>query len=128
MHPKEGWRDGRPPIPGVTRPRPAQAARAGRSRDGASRDGASRDGASRDGASRDGVSRRNFLRSGAGAGAALLGAGGVGGLLSACSDALATGPVGKPLPLPRPDDPVTWPVYADNPAIADGLRPRRTPP
>ena len=100
MHPKEGWRDGRPPIPGVSRPRPSQV-------------------------SRDGVSRRNFLRSGAGAGAALLGVGGVGGLLSACSDALATGPVGKPLPLPRPDHPVTWPIYSDNQAIKTGMLPER---
>ena len=61
-----------------------------------------------------GLSRRGFLRRGAGAGALALGASGVGGLLSACSGALATGPVGKPLPLPRPDNPVTWPMYADN--------------
>ena len=87
MHPKEGWRGGRPPIPGV--------------------------------------SRRAFLRRGAGAGAALLGAAGAGSLLSACSGALATGTLGKPLPLPRPDNPVTWPIYADNRPIKSGLLPER---
>src|SRR5580658_6725797 len=87
MHPKEGWRGGRPPIPGV--------------------------------------SGRAFLRRGAGAGAALLGAAGAGSLLSACSGALATGPVGKPLPLPRPNNPVTWPLYADNRPIKSGLLPER---
>jgi spermidine/putrescine transport system substrate-binding protein len=87
MHPKEGWRNGRPPIPGV--------------------------------------SRRAFLRRGAGAGAALLGAAGAGSLLSACSGALATGTLGKPLPLPRPDNPVTWPIYADNRPIKSGLLPER---
>ena len=90
MHPKEGWRAGRPPIPGES------------------------------------VSRRAFLRRTAGTGAGvLLGAGGVGSLLSACSGALATGPVGKPLPLPRPDRPVTWPIYADNKPIKSGLLPER---
>jgi spermidine/putrescine transport system substrate-binding protein len=90
MHPKEGWQEGRPPIPGEP-----------------------------------GLSRRSFLRRGAGAGALALGASGVGSLLSACSGALATGPVGKPLPLPRPDNPVTWPVYTGNQAIKSGLLPER---
>ncbi len=96
MHPKEGWRDGRPPIPGVS-------------------SGVS-----------PGLSRRTFLRRGAGAGAlAALGAGGAGSLISACSGALATGPGGKPLPLARPDNPVTRPLYADNPMIKSGMRPER---
>jgi len=90
MHPKEGWRDGRPPIPGAP-----------------------------------GMSRRAFLRRGAGAGALALGASGVGSLLSACSGALATGPSGKQLPLARPDNPVTRPLYADNPPIKSGLLPER---
>jgi len=94
MHPKEGWRDGRPPIPGVS-------------------GGASP------------VSRRSFLRRGAGAGAALLAAGGTGSLLSACSAALSAGVSGKPLPLPRPNNPVTWPVYAGNTPIKSGLLPER---
>jgi spermidine/putrescine transport system substrate-binding protein len=72
-----------------------------------------------------GVSRRSFLR-GAGAGAGgLLAAGGAGSLLSACSGALATGPTGATLPLPRPDAPVTWPIYADNKPIRSGLLPER---
>jgi spermidine/putrescine transport system substrate-binding protein len=89
MHPKEGWRDGKPPIPGV------------------------------------GVSRRAFLRRSAGTGAALAAAGGASGLLSACSAALSAGVAGKPLPLPRPNSPVTWPIYKDNQAIASGLKPER---
>jgi spermidine/putrescine transport system substrate-binding protein len=101
MHPKEGWRDGRPPIPGVSRPSDAQAS------------------------ARRQVSRRGFLQRGAGAGAAIIGAGGLGSLLEACSGALATGPVGKPLPLPRPNNPVTWPRYADNKPIKSGLLPER---
>jgi spermidine/putrescine transport system substrate-binding protein len=62
------------------------------------------------------VSRRGFLR-GAGAAAAVLGAG---PLLEACSPAL-TG-YGS-LPLPRPSHPVTWPVFAGNHAIKSGLEP-----
>jgi spermidine/putrescine transport system substrate-binding protein len=57
------------------------------------------------------VTRRSFLR-GAGAGLAALGAG---TLLEACAPALAgSGAV----PLPRPDNPVKWPVFSDNTAIA----------
>jgi spermidine/putrescine transport system substrate-binding protein len=95
MHPKEGWKGGRPPIPGVSRGVPG------------------------------GMSRRAFLRRGAGAGAVALGASGVGSLLSACSGALATGQVGRPLPLPRPDHPVTWPIFAGNQPIKSGLLPER---
>jgi spermidine/putrescine transport system substrate-binding protein len=72
-----------------------------------------------------GISRRAFLRRGAGAGALALGASGAGPLLSACSGALATGPVGRSLPLPRPNNPVTWPIYADNKPIKSGLPPER---
>jgi spermidine/putrescine transport system substrate-binding protein len=32
---------------------------------------------------------------------------------------------GRPLALPRPNRPVTWPRYASNPAIADGLKPEK---
>jgi spermidine/putrescine transport system substrate-binding protein len=61
-----------------------------------------------------GINRRGFLR-GAGAGLAALG---TGGLLEACAPALAgSGAV----PLPRPGHPVTWPVPADNAAIASNL-------
>src|ERR1022692_1627849 len=87
MHPKEGWRDGRPPIPGV--------------------------------------SRRGFLRRGAGAGAALLGAGGASSLLAACSSELLADTGHRALPLPRPDNPATWPIYADNKPIASGMQAER---
>ncbi len=96
MHPKEGWRGGRPPIPGVTRPAlPA-------------------------------LSRRAFLRRGAGASAGLaLGATGLGAALSACSGELLADTGAKVLPLPRPDNPVRWPIYADNKPIKSGLLPER---
>jgi spermidine/putrescine transport system substrate-binding protein len=63
------------------------------------------------------VSRRGFLARGAGA---ALAAAGAGSLLDACAPALAG--YGS-LPLPRPDNPVTWPVFADNQAIKSGLPP-----
>ncbi|MGI9006595.1 MAG: extracellular solute-binding protein [Streptosporangiaceae bacterium] len=93
MHPKEGWRDGRPPIPGVSRPV---------------------------------VSRRGFLRRGAGASAGLaLGATGLGAALSAGSGELLADAGRKALPLPRPEHPVRWPIYADNRPIKSGLTPER---
>ena len=63
-----------------------------------------------------GLSRRGFLQRGAAAG--LLAAGG-GTLLGAC-DSFLTG--GTSVPLPRPNNPVTWPT-AGNKAIASGLAP-----
>jgi spermidine/putrescine transport system substrate-binding protein len=60
--------------------------------------------------------RRRFLQGGAGLSA--LAALGAGGLLTGCASDL-TGS-GK-LPLPRPDNPVRWPVFADNAAIKSGL-------
>ncbi|HVB41830.1 MAG TPA: spermidine/putrescine ABC transporter substrate-binding protein [Streptosporangiaceae bacterium] len=76
-----------------------------------------------------GPSRRGFLRQGAGAGA-LLGAGGLSSLIAACGSA---GPAGTAhsgltangIPLPRPNSPVTWPVFADNKAIKSGLQPEQ---
>ena len=60
--------------------------------------------------------RRNFL-AGAGAGLAALAGG---GLLDACAPALAgSGTV----PLPRKDNPVRWPLFSENKAIASGLQP-----
>jgi spermidine/putrescine transport system substrate-binding protein len=61
-------------------------------------------------------SRRNFL-AGTGAGLAALGGG---ALLDACAPALAGS--GK-VPLPRPANPVRWPLYSENKAIASGLQP-----
>jgi len=70
-----------------------------------------------------GVSRRAFL---AGATTA-----GMAAFLAACGSSsgssgttTSTAPL-KSLALPRPDAPVTWPVYADNAAIADGLQPEK---
>jgi spermidine/putrescine transport system substrate-binding protein len=62
------------------------------------------------------MTRRSFLGTAGGALAAL----GATPLLEACSSALAgTGTV----PLPRPDNPVKWPVFPKNPAIAANLQP-----
>ncbi len=68
------------------------------------------------------LSRRRFL---AGAGTA-----GLAAALAACgssssgsSKSTASTAAPQPLALPRPDNPVTWPVYPSNPAIADGLQP-----
>ena len=73
------------------------------------------------------ISRRGFLRQGAAAGLLL---GGGSSLLAACSSSAKPGtPTGTPtltsggIPLPRPHNPVTWPLYKDNPAIASNLPP-----
>jgi spermidine/putrescine transport system substrate-binding protein len=73
------------------------------------------------------ISRRGFLRQGAAAGLLL---GGGSSLLAACSSsAKPATPTGTPtltsggIPLPRPHNPVTWPLYKDNPAIASNLPP-----
>jgi spermidine/putrescine transport system substrate-binding protein len=77
------------------------------------------------------VSRRDFLRQSAGAAVLLSGAG---VLLEACGRASnpdvglggpTSGGSGSPLPFPlaRPDNPVTWPIYDDNPVLASGLQP-----
>ena len=67
-----------------------------------------------------GLPRRRFLQGGAGLSA--LAALGAGGLLSGCASDL-TGS-GK-LPLPRRDNPVKWPVFANNTAIKPGLAPEK---
>ena len=75
-----------------------------------------REGWPKDGSRPPLFSRRNFL---AGAGAGLAAVGG-GALLDACAPALAgSGTV----PLPRPENPVRWPLYSENKAIASGLQP-----
>ena len=73
------------------------------------------------------ISRRGFLRQGAAAGLLV---GGGSSLLAACSSSAKPGtPTGTPtltsggIPLPRPHNPVTWPLYKDNPAIASNLPP-----
>ena len=87
---------------------------------------------------RDGITRRQLLRGAAGSALAV---GGV-GALAGCEN--TTEPIGggggtnskfvvpKPLgpgalPLPRPDNSVTWAVTPDNPPVAEGRRPERGP-
>jgi spermidine/putrescine transport system substrate-binding protein len=77
------------------------------------REGWQADGSRRRG---QGLSRREALQRGL---AAALLAGGTGSLLDACSSFL-TG--GQAVPLPRPNNPVTWPT-AGNAAIRSGLEP-----
>src|ERR1700690_3366277 len=76
-----------------------------------------REGWQGDGSRRPAVSRRGFLSRSAGAALAALGAG---SLLDACAPALAG--FGS-LPLPRPNHPVTWPIFDGNAAIKGGLQP-----
>jgi spermidine/putrescine transport system substrate-binding protein len=71
-----------------------------------------------------GVSRRNFLRHGASAGV-LLGSGGLGALLAACGSSQSSTPINAAKALPRPDNPVTWPLYAANKPIKSGLLPEK---
>src|SRR5215467_2418503 len=78
-----------------------------------------------------GVSRRGFLRQGAAAGGVLLGAGGAGSLLAACNSSAGSGngpsggPTSNAIPLPRPNDPVTWPIFSDNKPLKSGLQPEK---
>jgi spermidine/putrescine transport system substrate-binding protein len=69
-----------------------------------------------------GMSRRTFL-----AAAAATGLAGVAGCSSSSggSNASTTTTSTEPLALPRPNNPVTWPLYNSNKAIADGLQPER---
>jgi spermidine/putrescine transport system substrate-binding protein len=62
--------------------------------------------------------RRRFLKAGAGAGATLALGGGFCGLLTGCASDLADAGT---VPLPRPDHPVTWPVFPGNGSIKSGL-------
>jgi spermidine/putrescine transport system substrate-binding protein len=64
-------------------------------------------------------SRRDFLRQ---TGASALLAGGAGSILAACGSSGTSGQAtGATLPLPRPNSPVTWPIYPGNKAIKSGL-------
>jgi spermidine/putrescine transport system substrate-binding protein len=78
-----------------------------------------REGWSEDGPPRPGLSRRSFIRGSAGAG---LIAGGLGPLLAACSGGTAGTTGATTIPLPRPNHPVTWPIFSDNKAIKSGLQ------
>ena len=67
-----------------------------------------------------GLPRRRFLKGGVGLSA--LAALGAGGALTGCaSDLTGSGT----LPLPRPSNPVQWPVFAGNTAIKSGLEPEQ---
>jgi spermidine/putrescine transport system substrate-binding protein len=63
------------------------------------------------------ISRRQLLA--AGAGLAL------GGLLAGCSSTNPAAGAGSQVPLPRQNQPVKWPVYADNRAIPSGRAPEQ---
>src|SRR5271169_5618125 len=63
------------------------------------------------------LSRRSFL-----AGAVTTG---LAATLAASGTAAAATSTTHQLPLPRPDSPVTWPVYRSNAPIANGLRPEK---
>ena len=67
------------------------------------------------------IDRRMFLRR---AGAASLGLSGI-AALATCTDEATVANKRPGFKLARPDDPVTLPVFQDNPPIADGLEPER---
>src|ERR1700693_5872635 len=75
-----------------------------------------------------GLTRRGFLKQSAAAG---LLAGGASSLLAACGSASSTSRTtagnltSGGVPLPRPTQPVTWPLFKDNPAIKSGLAPEQ---
>jgi spermidine/putrescine transport system substrate-binding protein len=70
-----------------------------------------------------GLTRRDVLRRGAGLGAAA----GLVPLLGACNSNSSSGnnSNSNAAGLPRPDNPVTWPVSSSNPAIANGMQPEK---
>ena len=84
-----------------------------------------REGWSADG-TRPGLSRRGFLKQGVGAGLLM---GGLGTLLEACGTSTTTtggaGSATKAIGLPRPNNPVTWPIFTGNHSIASGMKPER---
>ena len=71
-----------------------------------------------------GPSRRTFLKQGA---ASALMLGGAGSLLAACANSGTsnTAAAGQTIPLPRPNHPVTWPIFKDNKPIKSGLAPEQ---
>jgi spermidine/putrescine transport system substrate-binding protein len=82
------------------------------------------------------ISRRDFLRRSAGTALALSGGA---AFLAACGHASNSPPPGQqtgnptsadgspgselPYPLARPDNPVKWPIYDDNPPVGSGMNP-----
>ena len=69
----------------------------------------------------DPLSRREFIKRMGGTAFAVSGAGAV---LAACGSG-APSSESTALPLARPDNPVTWPIFPDNKPIASGLQPER---
>ncbi len=68
--------------------------------------------------------RREFLgRSAAG----IVGLSSLSTLLAACGGSTSGASGGTEIPLARPDNPVKWTIYDDNPAIASGLEPEAGP-
>jgi len=61
-----------------------------------------------------------------GSAAATLALSTAGPLLAACGGSDSSESTSAPV-LARPDDPVTWPVFDDNPPIASGLEPEAGP-
>jgi spermidine/putrescine transport system substrate-binding protein len=81
-----------------------------------------REGWSGDGSTRSsGLSRRSFLAGAVSTGLAALAANGA----SSSGIAGAATPGSQLLPLPRPDNPVTWPISRSNRAIASGRAPEK---
>jgi spermidine/putrescine transport system substrate-binding protein len=70
------------------------------------------------------LSRREFLLRAAGVAGAGAAIGGLGPLLGAIEEGVA-GASTSSIPLPRPDKPVTWPIFSGNKAIASGLKPEK---
>jgi spermidine/putrescine transport system substrate-binding protein len=68
------------------------------------------------------VSRRGFLKQTASAGLLM---GGLGSLLEACGSGSGSTGASGAIPLPRRDNPVTWPILSGNNAIKSGLAPEQ---
>jgi spermidine/putrescine transport system substrate-binding protein len=70
------------------------------------------------------LSRRGFLRQAAASGLVL---GGASSLLEACgsSSSTSTPLTSGGIPLPRPNNPVTWPIFSSNKPIKSGLAPEK---
>jgi spermidine/putrescine transport system substrate-binding protein len=70
------------------------------------------------------LSRRGFLRQAAASGLVL---GGASSLLGACgsSSSTSTPLTSGGIPLPRPNNPVTWPIFSSNKPIKSGLAPEK---
>ena len=68
--------------------------------------------------------RREFVGRSAGG---IVGLSSLSTILAACGGGNGGGSSAADLQLARPDNPVTWPIYDDNPPIASGLEPEKGP-